>query len=175
MKRLNGTKIFSLVARAVFLACVISMFPGCRSAENFPTGQRDATAEKWSSVDLSKELFEQANRLRVSKGMAALLWSDELAEVARSHAQTMAQQRRISHAGFDGRSAQVRARGIVTRLTENVAYGMGHDAPAFTTVEGWNSSAGHRRNLLDERDSLTGVGCALTADGFFYFTQLYGR
>lgn len=62
----------------------------------------------------------------------------------------------------------------MTRLTENVAYGLGHDNPARITVKGWNGSADHRRNLLDERANMTGVGFAITLDGYFYAVQLYG-
>lgn len=128
-----------------------------------------------SAMDLSRELFEQVNRLRVSKGMSSLQWSDEIAELALAHAQTMAHHKRLSHDGFDARSEQLRKSGLVSRLTENVAYGMGHKAPALITIEGWNKSSEHRRNMLDERATLTGVGCALTTDGFFYVVQLYGR
>ena len=177
MNRMKASKIFSRVAVWAGLLPVVSFFPGCRSPES-SLGDRDpreAGVVVWSAEELSRELFDQANRLRVSKGLLALQWSDELAGVARSHAQAMADARRMSHDGFDERSQQLRERGVIGRVTENVAYGLGHAAPASITVDGWNESAGHRRNLLDERVSLSGVGCALTSDGYFYFAQLYGR
>ncbi len=175
MKRMNGTKIISLAVASAWLACSVSIFSGCRSGESSGIDLGNTAAVEPRAADLSRQLFEQTNRLRVSKGMDALRWSNELAEVALCHAQTMAQKGRIGHVGLVGRSEQLRERGVVSRLTENVAYGMGHDAPVLVTVEGWNKSLEHRRNLLDERVTLTGVGCALTADGFFYFVQLYGR
>jgi len=175
MKRTGAVKIFCRAALWSCLLPVVSFFPGCRSPGGSVGDPGEAGAVEWSAEELSRELFEQTNRVRVSKQLPALQWSDELAGVAQSHAQTIANRKRISHDGFDGRSRQLRERGVISRVTENVAYGTGHAAPASITVDGWIESAGHRRNLLDEHATLTGVGCALTSDGYFYFAQLYGQ
>lgn len=122
-----------------------------------------------------RDLFDTVNGARAREGMHRLKWSEDLAAVARSHARKMAARKRLSHSGFQGRFAELSQRGVVGRLTENVAMGKGHANPALTTLSGWIDSPGHRRNLYDETVTLTGIGFAMADDGAFYYVQLYGR
>ena len=62
-----------------------------------------------------------------------------------------------------------------TACAENVHEQQGYANPAEVAVRGWMGSAGHRKNLLDPRYTLTGIGVAAGPGGRYYFTQIFTR
>lgn len=174
-KRNKDRRTGSPVAAWILLAAALMGVGGCRFSSAAKPARRDADVALPNPAELARALFERSNELRRSKQLDALRWNEQMARSAQAHAEAMADARRMSHDGFRERADDLRRRGVVSRATENVAYGMGLQDPAQTTVSNWSKSTVHRRNLLEPGDRLTGVGCALTADGYFYFVQLYGR
>ena len=49
-----------------------------------------ADSANYSSTDLEKKIFDAVNQERISNGLSALTWNDDLASVAREHSQNLA-------------------------------------------------------------------------------------
>ena len=127
--------------------------------------------------DLEQQTFQLINEKRREAGLKALEWSETVAKVARLHSQNMADHKFFSHAGLDGSVVSDRAdkSGLSKwrAIGENIAYNRGYDQPIEFAVERWMQSPSHKRNLLDEQWSESAVGIAVTADGTYYFTQVF--
>jgi uncharacterized protein YkwD len=124
-----------------------------------------------------RELFDDANRERSTRGLPLLRWDAELAEAARLHALRMAQQNALSHqfAGEPELAPRLRQSGAhFSAAAENVAEG---PTPA-RIHDGWMKSPGHRENLLDPQLNSLGIAVvegarrAFCRTGFF---QVGGR
>ena len=124
-----------------------------------------------------KEVFQLINKKREEKGLIALEWSDEVANIARFHSENMAKDKFFSHTGTDGKMVDNRAdsAGIKrwSAIGENIAYNRGYEKPLELAVEKWLLSPTHRDNLLDTRWKETGIGIAVANDGTYYFTQVF--
>lgn len=176
MDRVKNMKKFrELLAQMVvrlFAAVLLIGLSSCGLSGGKPL-IADGTGRKGSP---SRDLYERVNHYRAWKGLGTLEWSGELAGRAQIHAESMSASRKLSHDGLAARAADLRRRGVVRRVTENVAYGGGViEDPALMTLEDWINSERHRQNLLAAEDTVTGVGFSMTADGYFYVVQLYGR
>jgi uncharacterized protein YkwD len=58
-------------------------------------------------------------------------------------------------------------------IGENIAFNQGYKNPIEFAVERWMKSTGHRENILNDRWKESGIGIAITADGAYYFTQVF--
>jgi uncharacterized protein YkwD len=127
--------------------------------------------------ELEKLAFTAINQKRAEIGLPPLLWSDEVAKVARLHSENMVKYSFFSHQGIDGKRVDGRADSFgLTRWTaigENIAYNRGYKNPVETAVEKWMLSPAHRENLLNNRWKESAVGIAVTADGTYFFTQVF--
>jgi uncharacterized protein YkwD len=128
-------------------------------------------------LQLEREAFALINRQRAAQGLPTLLWSEEVARVARMHSQSMANFKYFSHQGLDGRMVNDRADSVgLTKwraISENIAFMRGYANPAEFAVQKWMESPGHRRNLLGQTWKETAVGVAVAPDGSYYFTQVF--
>jgi len=123
--------------------------------------------------DVEQKTFEEINNYRLSKGLQPLSLDRRIVEQARQHSQNMADKKvPFSHEGFEERVAAINI--PRSYAAENVAYNQGYSDPAARAVEGWIQSQGHRRNIEGDFD-LTGVGAVKSADGTWYFTQIFIR
>jgi hypothetical protein len=103
-----------------------------------------------------RELFDDANRERSTRGLPLLRWDAELADAARLHALRMARQNALSHqfAGEPELAPRLRQSGAhFSAVAENVAEG---PTPAMIH-NGWMKSPGHRENLLDPQLNSLGI------------------
>lgn len=127
--------------------------------------------------ELEKKAFALLNAKRLEMGLSALNWSDDVAKIARVHSQNMASYKFFSHTGLDGYMVSDRADKLGIRkwsaIGENIAYNRGYQNPVEFAVERWMLSNSHRENLLSNRWKESGVGVAITADGTYYFTQVF--
>lgn len=121
--------------------------------------------------------FEVINQIRVEKGLEPLIWSDELAAVARLHSQNMAEFRFFSHRGLDNKLVSDRADqlkvGRWRSIGENIAFNRGYADPVAMAVELWLDSPTHKRNMMDPNWKESAIGVAKAADGSVYFTQVF--
>lgn len=124
-----------------------------------------------------KEVFQLINKKRTELGLSELSWSEEIADMARLHSESMAKNNFFSHNGLDGKQVDGRADAAGIRrwsaIGENIAYNRGYDKPMEIAVEKWLLSPSHRENLLNSSWRETGIGIAVTEDGTFYFTQVF--
>lgn len=131
-----------------------------------------------SSVDLAvleRAVFEQVNAVRVTNGLPALAYSDELAVMAQAHTIKMAALAKLSHDGFKERFALAQGQiAGLNALGENVAMNLPREDLVADTVKNWMNSPVHRANIL-KANNLTGVGVSRAANGNYYFTQIFGR
>jgi uncharacterized protein YkwD len=141
---------------------------------------RPRRVENASRVNISaveRAAFDLLNRKRLEKGLNALVWSDELEQVARLHSQNMADFQFFSHRGLDNKFVSDRADdaglGRWRAIGENIAFNRGFDDPVGKAVELWLDSPSHRRNLLSETWKESAVGVAVAEDGSYYFTQVF--
>ena len=85
---------------------------------------------------------------------------EELNAIAIEHSAQMAQQRRLSHDGFQQRFDRTGSQLCV----ENVGWNFPH---AEAQLDGWRASGGHHRNLLEPRVARMGIARARTFVTFF--------
>lgn len=122
---------------------------------------------------LEQDAFNRINAYRQSKNLSVLVWSEEIAIVARKHSVEMANGSvAFGHDGFSDRAKVLQQKMSLHGLAENVAYNDYPD-PASTSVNGWIESTGHRTNIENAAYTLTGMGVAKSSDGAYYFTQLF--
>ncbi|MCX6566257.1 MAG: CAP domain-containing protein [Candidatus Aminicenantes bacterium] len=122
--------------------------------------------------ELERRVFDRVNAKRAENGLEAVVWNDAIANLARSHSKDMAEGTvPFGHDGFDDRFASINLLIPASAGAENIAYASSADS-AFNL---WMDSAGHRDNILGDYD-YTGVGVAWsTADGVYYFTEIFIR
>lgn len=129
------------------------------------------------ALSLERRAFDILNQRRIENGLEVLVWSDDVARVARLHSENMARFKFFSHTGIDGLMVNDRADVLGfskwKALGENIAYNRGYDNPAEFATERWMQSPSHRGNLLNKRWKEAGLGVAITADGTYYFTQVF--
>ena len=142
--------------------------------------QRETAATDKTSPQIlgyERQIFNLINEKRREQNLNPLVWSDDVAKIARLHSQNMANFKFFSHAGLDGTMVSDRAdqNGVSKwrAIGENIAYNQGFQKPLDCAVEGWMKSAAHRQNLLDARWQESAIGIAVTADGTYYFTQVF--
>lgn len=109
-----------------------------------------AAAADPAADPLAAQVLDAVNRYREGRQLPALQPSAALAALAAGHSGDMAQQRRLSHAGFHERFTRAARQTCV----ENLAAGFTQAEPMLA---GWRQSPDHHRNLLDARVQEVGV------------------
>jgi uncharacterized protein YkwD len=127
------------------------------------------------------------NEERTAAGLDRVRGDAGLRGDARRYAQLMVDEHFFGHRAPDGDDLDRRAaRSAFARgsrrwvVGENLAWGTGGRATAAATVAGWMASAPHRRNVLDPRWRVVGLGLALGTPrrgltGGATFTAHFGR
>ncbi len=130
-----------------------------------------------NTADLERRVFDLVNERRAGVGLSLLTWSDKVAGIARIHSENMANYKFFSHTGADGKKVNDRADSSGVRrwhsLGENIAYNRGFKSPLESAVQSWMNSPGHRDNILKNDWEESGIGVVVTADGTYYFTQVF--
>lgn len=109
-----------------------------------------------------------SNRQRAAHDRVALKKSKCLDRYAERQARRMAKQQRMYHQNM----GPILRRCHLSQVGENLAVGF-PKGKAVTLA--WMRSPGHRRNLLNERHRLVGVGAYRDAHGRWYVSQVLGR
>jgi uncharacterized protein YkwD len=138
-----------------------------------------------SSADVSEaawRIVEQTNAFRAAQGRPPQSVNPALEDTARDFARFMAASGKYGHRA-DGSSPAERASAHGydhCLLLENIAYqyrssGYTADGLAQSLFEGWKQSPEHRKNMLDDGSTETGVGLARAEDGRYFAVQLFGH
>jgi len=158
----------------IFVETVKPATEGVKTANETPNPESKAV----STFELERQAFDLLNKRRIENGLQPVIWSDEVARVARIHSQNMAKNNFFSHQGLDGLMVDKRADSFGLknwrRIGENIAYNRGYANPVEYAVLRWMQSATHRENLLSDKWKESGVGVAIAPDGkTYYFTQVF--
>jgi uncharacterized protein YkwD len=128
-----------------------------------------------SPSDMERTIFLLINKVRQENGVRPLVYDENVAKVARGHSLDMAQNGFYSH--FNKKGEDPLDRYMKTGFTscsaiytvgyaENIAALFLDDKPEVA-VELWMDSAGHRRNILENSFTRTGIGVAADSDEYF--------
>ncbi len=109
-----------------------------------------------------------SNRQRVAHDRVALKKSKCLDRYAERQARRMAKKQRMYHQNL----GPILSRCHLSQVGENVAVGY---PKGKSVTAAWMKSAGHRKNLLNKRHRLVGVGAYRDAHGRWYVSQVLGR
>lgn len=151
------------------------------SAPGQQGGQQTKSAKKkprMSVEALEWAVFDFVNLERTKEGLPPLRWNKALAETARVHSRKMSETGAVSHYEDDLTLAERMRKGGFTSwsaLGENVAQNRGYENPARAAVERWMQSEGHKRQILDRRFDVAGVGAAYDGSGQVFITQEFAK
>ena len=125
---------------------------------------------------LEAEFHRTVNAERAARHLIPLLRRPDLDAIARAHSADMASRGYLSHVtpeGVDplGRLERAGVSGF-SLAAENAGQTSKAD-PNHEIFAGWLASPVHRQNLHAPPFNATGIGIARSADGSFYYTQLY--
>ncbi|MGH7960648.1 MAG: CAP domain-containing protein, partial [Candidatus Binatia bacterium] len=127
--------------------------------------------------ETEQDIFRAVNQTREERGLAPLRADAQLQQVARRHSRDMASRGFFGHFNPDGRDVverlQVASTTDFTAAGENIFSKKKVEDPASAVIREWLSSPGHRKNLLNPRYSVGGVGIARGERGELYVTQMF--
>lgn len=148
--------------------------------------------------EASSIIFTLTNEARAADGAAPLEWDEDLAEIARTYADRMVEQKFFSHTDPDGHDQSYRAQeagyqtvkeiegGQRIGVSENIAYmGTGNvvrygyvnptdpESIARAIMDGWMNSPGHRTNILDPLSDRIGVGMSWNGEYWYAVQEFY--
>jgi len=126
--------------------------------------------------ELERRVLQGVNEIRVEHGLQPLKYHERLTVAARDYSGEMARLDFFSHTGADGSKLYDRAEnhGLNYRsIGENLHSSRGYDDPVPVALDSWMKSKGHRKSILDDTYTHTGVGVAIDEDGRAIFTQLF--
>ncbi|MFO1305052.1 MAG: CAP domain-containing protein [Burkholderiales bacterium] len=104
-----------------------------------------------ANLAYAQRLATLVNEYRASHRLSPLTVDTTVAALAREHSAAMAKADKLSHDGFPSR---VKRSGL-PMCVENVGWNYGTAERQF---EGWRTSPGHDRNMLDPRVERIGIG-----------------
>jgi hypothetical protein len=143
-----------------------------------------ATCAAAADLEQAERLIaRRTNEFRAENGLARLEPDAALVRAAEGFAQYMARTDRYGHAADGTQPAErAQARGYdYCLVSENISYqfsseGFGTEELARRFVEGWKSSPGHRRNMLEPDVVHMAAAVARSAQtGRYYGVQMFGR
>jgi uncharacterized protein YkwD len=135
--------------------------------------------------ELERRIFQLTNEARHKNGLPSLDWDGDLAVKARDKSDDMLQKQYFSHTNPEGKTLKDRFQEekpatyrTISQIGENIYMGERLDystdikTQARLIVDGWMTSPGHRRNILDPRYTHLGVGVAAKGKKC-YATQIF--
>jgi uncharacterized protein YkwD len=182
----------------VLISCLVACVKSQRSLTgNIPENGNKPSV---TISGLENNIHNLINKERQKYGLSPLAWNNTLSLIARKHSQDMASRNYFSHntpEGYDfshrygqaGYVCAVHGQGDIyyigaENIFQNNLYqrviivnGIAHydwnteKTIAETTVHGWMTSTGHRKNILTPYWRNEGIGVAIAPDGKVYITQ----
>ena len=137
--------------------------------------------------ELERRILQLTNEARRKNGLALLYPDNDLAAKARAKSDDMLMNKYFSHTSPDGKTLKDRFKEekpavfqTISRIGENIYMGARFDystdvkTQARMIVDGWMTSPGHRRNILDSNYTHLGVGVS-AKDKMCYATQIFSQ
>ncbi len=135
--------------------------------------------------ELERRIFQLTNDARRKNRLPPLDWDNSLAVKARDKSDDMLKKNYFSHTSPEGKTIKDRMQEekpasyrTISRIGENIYMGSRFDystdvkTQARMIVDGWMTSPGHRRNMLDPNYTHLGVGVAARGKDC-YATQIF--
>ena len=135
--------------------------------------------------ELERRIFQLTNEARHKNGLPTLDRDNDLAVKAREKSDDMLKNEYFSHTSPDGKTLKDRFQEEkpasirnISQIGENIYmasrldYATDIKTQARLIVDGWMTSPGHRRNILDPKYTHLGVGVA-AKDKMCYATQVF--
>ena len=179
--------------------CVLCLGTASDSGERAPKSARLSGPTRIDITYLERKIHDLINREREKKGLPALLWNEQLHDIARRHSRDMARRKFFSHYDPEGRSfcdrykaaafeCGIRVGGTICLGAENISQdnlnytptrktgksflaGSLEDRVAESVVKRWMNSKGHRKNILTPYFRRQGIGVSFSGDGEVYVTE----
>ena len=161
--------MFDSVRRIALIAAAPVALLGLTTPPALATAAVPPTTESL----LMAEVVERTNEIRQLAGCDELSVDDELVVASVRQAHYMAATGDFSHFGWRGSTFQTRSRaaGYEHVAGENIAWGFGD---VGQVMDAWMASPGHRENILNCDYQAFGAGVQRTAEGTYYWTQVFG-
>lgn len=141
-------RVFSVLALGALAACGGGGETSV-STSSAPGAGGVSAAPNVPSVPTDTSFAGMLNNVRAANGAGAVAYDARLGAAAQGHANDMLANNYFSHTGLNGSTAgqRITAAGYNWRTYgENIARGQTSEAQV---LEGWQNSAGHRRNNLN--------------------------
>lgn len=137
--------------------------------------------------ELERRILQLTNEARRKNGLPALYSDNDLVVKARAKSDDMLTKNYFSHTSPEGKTLKDRFQEEkpasfqnISRIGENIYMGARFDystdikTQARMIVDGWMTSPGHRRNILDPNYTHLGVGVS-AKDKMCYATQIFSQ
>lgn len=154
----------------------------------FEEAEESFEVEEIEEEDVEDEIIEEVNSVRSNNSAPPLQEVNSLTQMSRSHSDRMAEEGELAHdIGNSTATGRLRAAGCSSGA-ENVAQSWVHDEIevanetyyngnaaelAEQLVATWMNSESHRKAILSESYSATGVGVTITDEDDVYATQMF--
>jgi len=146
--------------------------------------------------ELEKDTFALINQERIRYGLSPVIWSEQIAEVARNHSEDMAVNNFFAHQNLQGKNVDDRLHEagasffscgeilfMQNRIkSETIIFPIPYSFKDYKTqselakvaVDGWMASPGHKAIILTPGFSGAGIGICVDSDGTtYYFTGVF--
>ena len=171
-------------ALAVLLAALLYL-PSAWGQVRIKSGALSKSSGILHPKELERRIFQLTNEGRRKNGVPPLAPDDNLAAKAREKSDDMLKNNYFSHTSPEGKTIKDRIQEekpasfrTISRIGENIYMGSRFDysvdvkTQARMIVDGWMTSPGHRRNILDPNYTHLGVGVA-AREKDCYATQIF--
>jgi uncharacterized protein YkwD len=175
-----------IAALAVLMAALLHL-PLAWGQVRITSGASSRSSGVQHPKELERRIFQLTNEARRKHGLPSLDSDKDLAVKAREKSDDMLNNNYFSHTSPEGKTLKDRVQEekpasfrTISRAGENIYMGSRFDyavdvkTQARMIVDGWMTSPGHRRNILDPNYSRMGVGVA-AKDKMCYATQIFAQ
>jgi uncharacterized protein YkwD len=173
-------------AMAVMLAALLFL-PSAWGQVRVKSGALSRSGGILHPKELERRIFQLTNEGRRKNGLPSLDSDNDLAVKARAKSGDMLTNNYFSHISPEGKTLKDRMQEekpasykTISRIGENIYMGARFDysvdvkTQARMIVDGWMTSPGHRKNILDPSYTHMGVGVA-AKDKMCYATQIFAQ
>lgn len=155
------------------LSEIISANPQIKNPSLIYPGQKITVPNIDDIKALENEVIKLMNSERAKNGLPALKANWQVSRVARYKSQDMIDKNYFSHTSptYGSPFRMLETFGVsFSAAGENIA--MGQRTPS-EVMNAWMGSPGHRNNILSPSFTEIGVGLAKSANGRYYWTQMF--
>jgi uncharacterized protein YkwD len=180
------SKITGTLVLAVLLAASVYL-PSAWGQVRTQSGAVSRSGGVLHPKALERRIFQLTNEARRKNGLPSLASDEGLARQARGKSDDMLNNNYFSHTSPEGKTLKDRMQEekpasyrTISRIGENIYMGDRLDfsvdvkTQARLIVDGWMTSPGHRKNILDPSYTHLGVGVA-AKDSKCYATQIFAK